>query len=217
MPNQRVSRNPRLAVAESPTSVYPGTSAEGATAFPAAGNNTLTVDYRDIATLIPYARNARVHDDAHVAQIAASIREWGWTMPVLVDEEGGIIAGHGRVLAGQKLGIVNVPVIVARGWSEAKKRAYVLADNKLAINAKWDRDMLTTELAELRDVCDLALLGFSTKELSDLLEGAGTLDAAQQLTGLVYHVIVECAGEDEQGQLLERLQEEGLTCRALIA
>ena len=76
--------------------------------------------------------------DAQVAQIAASIREWGWTIPVLVDEDGALIAGHARVLAAQQLGMTDVPVMVARGWSEAQKRAYVLADNKLALNAGWD-------------------------------------------------------------------------------
>src|SRR5437763_2619944 len=88
-----------------------------------------------VERLVPYARNARTHSDAQVAQIAASIREWGWTMPVLADEAGGVIAGHGRILAAQRLGLAEVPVMVARGWSEAQKRAYVLADNKLALNA----------------------------------------------------------------------------------
>ena len=82
-----------------------------------------------ISKLIPYARNARTHSNEQVGQIAASIKEWGWTTPVLVDETGGIIAGHGRTLAAQKLGMTEVPVMVAKGWSDAKKRAYVLADN----------------------------------------------------------------------------------------
>ena len=99
-----------------------------------------------VSRLVPYARNARTHSDAQVAQIAASIREWGWTTPVLVDEAGGLIAGHGRVLAARKLGIAEVPVMVARGWSEAQKRAYVLADNKLALNAGWDEELLRVEL-----------------------------------------------------------------------
>ena len=99
--------------------------------------------------LVPYARNARTHSDAQVAQIAGSIREWGWTKPVLVDENG-IIAGHGRVLAARKLGLTEVPVMVARGWSEAQKRAYVIADNKLALNAGWDEELLRLELADLQ-------------------------------------------------------------------
>jgi ParB-like chromosome segregation protein Spo0J len=176
----------------------------------------LNVEHRDITTLVPYARNARLHDDAHVAQIAASIREWGWTIPVLIDEHDGIVAGHGRVLAAHKLGITSVPVLVARGWTEEKKRAYILADNKLALNAKWDREMLVGELSDLRDVYDLSLVGFSERELKGLI-GDVSLDPAEQLSGLAYHVIIDCDGEDSQRELLERLQGEGLTCRALIA
>ena len=105
-----------------------------------------------------------------MAQIAASIREWGWTVPVLVDETGMIIAGHGRVLAAQRLGIDSVPVMVAAGWSEAQKRAYVLADNKLAQNAGWDDDLLGLELGDLRtDGFDLPLIGFNEDELAELL------------------------------------------------
>jgi hypothetical protein len=87
---------------------------------------------RSVASLVPSARNARTHSPQQVAQLAASIREWGWTTPILVDEQGVIIAGHGRVLAAQQLGLVEVPVMVARGWSEAQKRSYLLADNQLA-------------------------------------------------------------------------------------
>jgi DNA modification methylase len=117
--------------------------------------------------LIPYARNARTHDDAQVAQIAASIREWGWTTPVLVDEKGTIIAGHGRVLAARQLGLREAPVMVARGWSEAQCRAYVLADNKLAENAGWDKQVLMLEVADLNTLgFDLSLVGFSDRELT---------------------------------------------------
>ena len=123
-----------------------------------------------VSRLIPDARNARTHSDAQVAQIAASIREWGWTTPVLVDEAGGLIAGHGRVMAARKLGIAEVPVMVARGWSEAQKRAYVIADNKLALNAGWDEDLLRVELSDLRGMgADLSLIGFSDNELAALL------------------------------------------------
>ncbi|MBL6081392.1 site-specific DNA-methyltransferase [Belnapia sp. T18] len=135
------------------------------------------VERRSIGSLIPYARNARTHSDAQVAQIAASIREWGWTTPALVDEEGGIIAGHGRVLAARQLGLPEVPVMVARGWSDAQKRAYVLADNKLALNAGWDEALLRIELADLRGMgADLSLIGFSEGELTSLLvEGTAGL------------------------------------------
>lgn len=126
------------------------------------------VERRSVESLIPYARNARTHSDAQVAQLAASIQEWGWTTPVLVDEEGSIIAGHGRVMAARKLGITDVPVMVAAGWSEAQRRAYVLADNQLATNAGWDMDLLKVELGDLSELgFDLELIGFDN--LGDLL------------------------------------------------
>src|SRR6185437_5524781 len=96
------------------------------------------VERRPVASLVPYARNARTHSPEQVAQVAASVREWGWTVPVLVDEQSNIIAGRCRVLAAQRLGLGEVPVMVARGWSEAQKQAYIIADNKLALNAGWD-------------------------------------------------------------------------------
>ena len=90
------------------------------------------VNRRSVDELIPYARNARTHSETQIAQIAASIREWGWTQPVLIDEDDGIIAGHGRIMAAQMLGIKDVPTTVAKGWTDAQKQAYVLADNQLA-------------------------------------------------------------------------------------
>jgi len=130
-----------------------------------------------ISKLIPYARNARTHSDEQVGQIAASIKEWGWTTPVLVDEQGGIIAGHGRTLAAQKLGITEVPVMVAKGWSEAKKRAYVLADNKLALNAGWDNEMLALELEEIGELgFDLNLIGFDPSEFNNSAVDYSVLD-----------------------------------------
>jgi DNA modification methylase len=124
-----------------------------------------------VAKLVPNARNARTHSDEQVTQLAASIEEWGWTIPVLVDEAGGIIAGHGRVMAAARLGIEDVPVMVAAGWSDAKKRAYMLADNKLTLNAEWDLDRLAIEIAELRaSDFDISLIGFSESEIDDLLK-----------------------------------------------
>lgn len=132
------------------------------------------VQRRPIADLVPYARNARAHSDAQIAQIAASMREWGWTNPVLVDEQGSIIAGHGRVLAARQLGYGEVPVMVADGWSEAQKRAYTIADNKLALNADWDTDLLKVELADLAALdFDIDLIGFSADELGPLLANMG--------------------------------------------
>jgi len=127
------------------------------------------VERWSIGKLIPYARNARTHSDEQIGQIAASIKEWGWTTPILVDETGGIIAGHGRTLAAQRLKMAEVPVMVAKGWSDAKKRAYVLADNKLALNAGWDNEMLALELGEIGELgFDLDLTGFTADEIAAL-------------------------------------------------
>jgi len=117
--------------------------------------------------LIPYARNPRTHSDAQVAQIAASIAEFGFNNPILVDTKAGIIAGHGRLLAARKLGLTEVPVIVLDHLSEAQKRAYVIADNKLAENAGWDDDLLRIEIEALQDESfDVSLLGFEDVELA---------------------------------------------------
>ncbi len=109
----------------------------------------LAVEHRPVADLIPYARNARTHSDAQVAEIAGSIQAFGWTNPILVDSADGIIAGHGRLLAARKLKHGTVPVIELSGLSEAEKRAYLLADNRLALNAGWDDALLAAEIADL--------------------------------------------------------------------
>lgn len=141
------------------------------------------LEWRNIGEIIPYARNSRTHSEEQVAQIAASIKEFGWTNPVLIDEENGIIAGHGRLAAARKLGHTEIPVIELTGLSEAQKRAYVIADNKLALNAGWDTEMLVNELRDLEGMdIDLALTGFSADELNDMLavkeEGLTDEDAA---------------------------------------
>ena len=124
----------------------------------------------EVSKLIPYAKNSRTHDDAQVAQIAASIKEFGWTNPILVDGDKGVIAGHGRLLAARKLGYDKVPIIELKHMTEAQKRAYVIADNKLALNAGWDNNFLALELQDLKDQdFDLTLLGFDDKELDALL------------------------------------------------
>lgn len=123
-----------------------------------------------LASLIPYARNARTHSDAQIAQIAASIREFGWTNPVLVDGQNGVIAGHGRLLAARKLGLTEVPTIELSHLTPAQKRAYILADNRLALSAGWDEDMLRIELGDLHlDGFDLALTGFDPDEIASFL------------------------------------------------
>jgi hypothetical protein len=143
------------------------------------------LETREISALIPYARNARTHTDEQIAQIAASIREWGWTNPILIDEEGGIIAGHGRVLAAQQLGLDRVPAAIAEGWTEAQKVACRLADNQLALNAGWDLEILSSEVKGLREWgFDLSLLGFADFDalLADKTEGLTDPDAAPPLS-----------------------------------
>jgi hypothetical protein len=127
--------------------------------------------------LIPFARNARTHSEIQVSQIASSIREWGWTNPVLVAEDGTIIAGHGRVLAARQLRIKDVPVMIASEWTDAQKRAYAIADNKLTLNGRWDEELLGLELEQLEVLgFDLDLIGFSDEERASL--------AAQTTVGL---------------------------------
>ena len=130
----------------------------------------LAIEYRPIDKLIPYARNARTHSDAQVAQIAASIREFGWTNPILVDGDNGVIAGHGRLDAARRLGLDQVPVIELAHLSLSQKRAYVIADNRLALDAGWNEELLALELAELSESgYDLALTGFEDDEIKVLL------------------------------------------------
>ena len=126
----------------------------------------LAIEYRQVDDLIPYARNARTHSEQQVAEIAASIREFGWTNPILVDGENGITAGHGRVLAARKLGLESVPVIELSHLTPIQRQAYILADNKLALNAGWDESFLGLELEELKlESYDLAIIGFDSPEL----------------------------------------------------
>lgn len=130
----------------------------------------LNVEYRKVEALIPYARNPRTHTDQQVAKIAASIVEYGWTNPVLVDGDNGIIAGHGRLAAARKLGLPEVPVIELAHLSPTQKRAYVISDNRLALDAGWDEEMLALELTELSEAgYDLALTGFDDSEIEALL------------------------------------------------
>ena len=142
--------------------------------------------------LIPYVNNSRTHDERQVGQIAASIKEFGFTNPILIDNENGIIAGHGRLQGAQKLGIEQVPCIRLGDLTEAQKKAYVIADNKLALNAGWDMDLLAVEIEGLKDLdFDVDLLGFDADELV-----MPTFDPV---------------GEDEQGKL-DQLDPKWIDC-----
>lgn len=179
------------------------------------------IELRPVADLVPYARNARTHSPEQVAQVAASIREWGWTTPILLDEENMIIAGHGRVLAAQKLALANVPVMVARGWSEAQKRAYVIADNQLAMNAGWSEELLRVELEDLRnDGFDLGMIGFSDAELAHLAR-IGETPVAQEtkvkdnVGDGRFGLLIEVENETVLEALYNELQEQGYECKVM--
>ena len=130
----------------------------------------MKITQKKVTELIPYVKNSRTHSDEQVAQIAASIKEFGWTNPILVDGQNGIIAGHGRLLAARKLDYENVPTIELANLTETQKKAYIIADNRLALNAGWDNEMLALELGELGDLgFDLDLTGFAADEIAELL------------------------------------------------
>lgn len=174
----------------------------------------MQIEQIEVSKLIPYAKNSRTHDDAQVAQIAASIKEFGWTNPILVDGEKGIIAGHGRLMAARKLGMDKVPVIELKDMTEAQKRAYVIADNKLALNAGWDVDMLKLEINDLSDKnFDLSLIGFDDIELAKLFDNEKEEKLQEQFYKEVFNVIVECKNEAEQEKIFNRLDSEGYKCR----
>jgi ParB-like chromosome segregation protein Spo0J len=131
----------------------------------------LQIEQIQLATLIPYINNSRTHSDEQVAQIAASIKEFGFNNPILVDKDSGIIAGHGRLQAARKLGLTEVPCVRLEHLTETQRKAYIIADNRLALNAGWDNELLTIELNELlADGFALEILGFDSDELKTLLD-----------------------------------------------
>ena len=149
-----------------------------------------------VLNLIPYARNSRTHSDAQVAKIAASIREFGFLNPIIVDGQNGIIAGHGRVMAAQKLGLETLPVIEAGHLTDAQRRAYIIADNRLALDAGWDNEMLKVELQDLEGLkFDLTLTGFTIEEMD----------------GLFFEPNFDAGTEGDQGKL-DELAPKMVTC-----
>jgi len=160
----------------------------------------MAIELASTKDLVPYARNARTHSDSQIAQIAASIKEFGWTNPILIDGENGVIAGHGRLLAAQKLGLSEVPVIPLDGLTEIQKRAYILADNKIAVNSGWDTEMLGLELQELGPDIDLTLAGFSSGEIDNMLEDGWNSDidalnsTEANLDGIRERIVIQLDG-----------------------
>lgn len=150
----------------------------------AKNQSTLAIVYKSLNSLIAYARNARTHSDEQVSQIVASINEYGWTNPVLIDENEEVIAGHGRLLAAEKLFVDEVPTITLSGLSEQQKKAYRLADNKLPLNAGWDDELLKLELSDLLDSgFDIDLTGFSQSEIDELFNVDDNLLSGESKAG----------------------------------
>ena len=176
------------------------------------------IEPRDTDSLIPYANNARTHSVEQVAQVAASIKEFGFTNPVLIDEQGGVIAGHGRVMAAKKLGLSEVPCIVLDGLSDAQKRAYTIADNKLALNSGWDNELLKIEIESLQeDDFKIDLLGFDIDGLNEILGFDDIAEEDEEEPGQDYEdnykeqygVIIMCKNAEEQEKVFNKMQQNG--------
>jgi hypothetical protein len=151
---------------------------------------------RPIELLIPYARNSRTHSEAQISKIAASIREFGFLNPVIVDGDNGIIAGHGRILAAQRLGMESVPTVEASHLTEAQKRAYIIADNRLALDAGWDDEMLRVEFDDLLEMgFDLDLTGFGVDEIENLSDDP--IDITEIEGENTYNFTINCSSEME--------------------
>ena len=172
---------------------------------------------RKVSDLIPYVNNSRIHSEEQVIQICSSIKEFGFTNPVLIDEENGIIAGHGRLMAAKKLKLKTVPCIVLAGLSEAQKKAYVIADNSIALNASWNMEVLSREVEALQaEDFDLNLLGFDDDFMVTLFDDPAP-EPEQKPNGEEYHevfnILVECDDENHQQKIYDELTQKGLKCR----
>lgn len=167
-------------------------------AFPVAHSEPWPID-----RLVPYEKNPKVHPPEQVAQIVASMRQFGWTIPVLIDPDGKVIAGHGRLQAAREIGLTSVPVLIARGWSDDQKRAYIIADNRLTEGGAWDADLLRGELADLFDAgFDMTTLGYSAAELDAAMQGWAVSServdgTAPGITGNLSVVSVKCTRAQE--------------------
>jgi ParB-like chromosome segregation protein Spo0J len=182
-------------------------------------NGILRVELWAITRVIPYARNARKIPPAAVAKVAASLREFGWRQPIVVDADGVIVCGHARLLAAQQLGMTEVPVHVAHDLSPAQIKAYRLMDNRSHLEAEWDDALLAVEVGELKGIVDLSLTGFDVAEIDRLMRSdplAAPGDAPIEEARIAFGVIIECADETEQIGLLKEFATRGLQCRALM-
>jgi ParB-like chromosome segregation protein Spo0J len=183
--------------------------------------NQPQIEVLKTADLIPYARNSRTHSDAQISQIAASIKEFGFTNPVLIDNDNGIIAGHGRVLGASLLKLETVPCIRLGYLTDTQKRAYIIADNKIALNAGWDAEMLALEFADLKlEGFDFDLLGFDDDELLEFMPVEKPEETEKPAAAFNYQenysVLVICKHEAHQTEIYDRLIADGLECKVLV-
>jgi len=175
----------------------------------------LKINYRKSGDLIPYVNNSRTHSEQQVQQVASSIKEFGFTNPILIDENGGIIAGHGRLMAAQLLGLDEVPTITLEGLTEAQRKAYVIADNKLALNAGWDFETLKIEMESIAEDFDLRLLGFDDQELANIIDGLSDDDnqLKEESYSQVFNIVVNCKDEAHQERVYNELITKGYECQ----
>lgn len=168
-----------------------------------------------INDLKEYENNSRTHSEEQITQIVNSIKEFGFTNPILIDNKNLIIAGHGRLLAAKKLDIKEVPTIVLNNLSEEQKKAYIIADNQLAMNAGWDFEMLKNEIMTITDDIDLNLLGFNEQELANIIDGLELIEPElqEQEYKEVFNVIINCEDENHQEKTYNELQEKGYECQ----
>mgnify|MGYP003649426159 FL=1 len=174
----------------------------------------LSIEYRATGEIIPYINNSRTHSEQQVQQVAASIKEFGFTNPILIDQDGGIIAGHGRLLAAQMLRMDEVPTITLEGLTEAQRKAYVIADNKLALNAGWDFELLKIEIEKMGDF-ELSLLGFDDQELANIIDGLNEEppELKEESYSQVFNIVVNCNDEGHQERVYNELQAKGYECQ----
>jgi len=178
----------------------------------------LSIEYKSTGELIPYVNNSRTHSEQQVQQVAASIKEFGFTNPLLIDEDGGIIAGHGRLQAAQLLKLDEVPTITLEGLTEAEKKAYVIADNQLALNAGWDIDSLKLEIETLTELdFDISLLGFDDEELKLLIEQDELKETSDNKVNEFFEneMIMKFKDENQLEQWYEKALNEGIECKIL--
>jgi len=176
----------------------------------------------DVEILIPYVNNAKMHSDAQVTALASSIKEFGFLSPMVIDKNNGITAGHGRLMAAKKLGLTKVPCIIADHLTEAQKKAYVLADNRLAeFGSSWDKDLLKIELDDIKDNFNLDDIGFDAGFLSDLDIGKDSEENKNEPNKEIkegddeFLIVIEAENEVSQSELYEELIERGVKCKIM--